>query len=356
MTEIKEIFKIILTIIEKVGPTLATLSAVYLAYLYTKRQKLFEDKSESQRRIRVIVSHLIQIWRELSTIEYYAASENYYADLVFTDKQFASNYFNIDLERIEKFKKLFENSKEQVKSVNVVLFYSLESSYLNFQKSLQLIDTSENKVRLNDDDIKVALNTLLKETVRDIEQIISETAENLPKKEYEQIITIINEHHISLKETNFEFDVPNFLIDLINKYLPVKEDITSEEIKYFLQDSTIQLLYSKFTPVYRNLFINKKPVETIQVVIDLIKNPENIDLKFNENEFISLIELNESENNMFKNNLGFYKMACAVFKKFTSEMPIEFKRVLIKINNGEIDIMKKIEAEKKRLLSINASA
>src|SRR5258705_524477 len=119
---LKHIFNFFLTILEKVGPTFAALLAVYLAYRFARKQKYFENKNEEHKKVRIVISNLIQIWRVLAKIECYYSSDDFYAKLVFKNSELSSNYFGIDIKRIELFRKLFDQSKEEIKPINVALF------------------------------------------------------------------------------------------------------------------------------------------------------------------------------------------------------------------------------------------
>jgi hypothetical protein len=324
---------------------------VYLGYLYAKKQKIFENNNEKYRRVRIIISDLLQIWRELSKIEYYSSSTDLYADLVFINKQLVSVYFNIDHNKINELRNVFEKSKEEIKSINVALFYSLENGFKNFNSSLEMFESSDNEIKYNDTDFKNTLKEILLEIVRDLEEIIIKASENLPKKEKEEVENIINEHHLTLEKTEFDYDVPVFLINLINNSLPLNEKITGDEIKYFFNDDTVKLIFYKLINPLKTLFSKKKPLEVIKLIFDLSKNPDKFDIQINEKELIIGLQLNDFENKMFQNNLGFYKLICSLYKKFQSPVPFGFKRGLLQINNGTISLQKELEKEKNKIIA-----
>lgn len=361
MVGIKEIIKILLDIIEKVGPTVATLSAVYLAYIYAKKQKLLENKSEEYKRIRIVTSHLIQIWREFSLIEFYTSSDDIYADLIFVDPDLASSYFNIDFNRVDSYRTLIEEHKEEIKSINVALFYNIEHSFMEFKKSLNIIDFNKRYDANAEVDFKQTLNDLFSGIVRELEEIIVNTSEFLPKRERKEIGEIIEFHHEDLKEIKIDFEVPNFFIRLLNNSLNPIEPITNDEINYVISDSVIKLLIAKFYPIFKKLYIKDNPMDTIYSAIMLITNASEDGIPISGDELLLSFKLSDSDNQLFQNNLAFYKMVCAIYKKFDNEIPWDFKRILISVNNGDMNLKKEIENERNKILTTpnhncNASA
>lgn len=349
MEEIKHIIHVSFNILEKIGPTLATVVAVYLAYRYAKKQKLFENKNEEYKKVRIVVSNLIQIWRELSVIEFYTSSNDFYAELIFKNPKLASSYFNIDIKRIKLFKRLFHQSKEEIKSINVSLFYTLEHNFMEFNKSLNMFNSSNSEKKINEKEFKEFLDGIFKEIVRDLESVIINTADYLPPKEKKGIEKIISSHQIDLQKTDFDVEIPNFVIDLINNIVPVIEPISKEEIIIFINDGTVKTILSKFFPLIIGVFLENNPLQTISKAFTMIKNPESIESEISDDDFFMQIDLTENDNDLFKNNIAFYKIICALYKKFDKNIPFEFKRFLIKLNNGTINVKQELDVHKAKI-------
>ncbi len=344
MTDLlKYIGHVLINIIDKVGPTFATLVVVYLAYRYARKQKVFENKDEEYKKVRIVISNLIQIWRELARIEYYNSADDYYAKLIFKNVDFASNYFGIDIKRIENFKKLLEQSKEEIKPLNVFLFDAVESNFSRVNKSLDLFSSSENinfEKNLND-----LLHGAFKDLTRDLESIIFDSAKYLPVSERQQIENIIRTHQTGLKTTNFNDEVPGFLVDWVNNCLPVIDSITSEELNIIINDDVVKMAIAKLISLCGSFLIKDNAISTLSNLNDLLKNPSTVhNLDFD--NLICKIQITATENSMLQNNLAFYKICCAIHKKFKREIPFEFKRICIKLNNGTIDLAKELELHK----------
>jgi len=350
MNSFNNFIQVILNIIEKVGPTLATLLAVYLAFIYTKKQKLLENKTEEHKNLRVVISHLIQIWRELSRIEFYTSSKDFYAEVIFKDTKLATTYFDIDTKRIELFKKLLNESKDQIKSINVPLFYFLDRSFVEFNKSLSLFSSSGKVRRTDEKELKQMLDEIFKELVRDLEKIISDTSNYLPKTERVEILKIISDHHVELNQTNIDFEVPKFALDLINGFIPVVEPITEDEIAIFMNDSTIKMLIEKFFPHIIYIFMNDNPLQILRNVFGIIRNPQSIQEKISEDELLLKLDISEEENQLFQDNLGFYKLICAMYRKFDDKIPFAVRRELIKLNRGETNVKRELDLRKAKII------
>lgn len=354
MDLLKHIVKILLEIIDKAGPTCATIIAVFLAYRYAKKQKWFEDKTEEYKKVRKAISNLIQIWRELSYIEFYASSDDFMAELVFKDPKLASNYFGFDVRRIKKFKSLFHESKEELKSINVSLFYDLEHSFMEFNKMYNNFTTSS-KFKQNDkQDLKELINPLLKELTRDIEKIISDTASYLPVKEKEEIEKIFVKHQESLTKTEFEHEVPKFLINWINTLVPFKEPISDDEMKIFISDHTVRMIVNKAIPLVIGFILHENPIDTLQSAKSMIANPnqfERLISKIDWEEMLLKIEISDAENDLFKNNRVFYELLCACYKKFDDKIPFTIRKMMLQLNNGSIDIKTELDIKKATIVS-----
>ena len=355
MEEFKYFIKICLTLIEKTGPTVATIIAVYLAYRYTKKQKWNEDKAEEHKKVRKAISNLVQIWRELSYIEYYAKSDSFFAELVFKDPKLASNYFGIDVRRIKRFKHLFHESKEELKSINVSLFYDLENNFMEFNKTFNHFNSSSKFKQNEKEDLKELIDDLLVQLVRDLESIILNTASHLPATEKIEIVKIIGKHHNDLTKTDFDSEVPEFLINLLNGIAPLKEEITNEDIQIFVSDHTVKMLVNKIIPLVFRYVMKENPLQSIQQIISVVKNPETIEseIEFDPNELLLNLNITEEENNMLKDNKQFYRLICGLVSKIDKKVPIEFMRFLLSINNGTHDLKKELEAQKAQLILAN---
>lgn len=353
MDLLKHIVKILLEIIDKAGPTCATIIAVFLAYRYAKKQKWFEDKTEEYKKVRKAISNLIQIWRELSYIEFYSSSDDFLAELVFKDPKLASNYFGFDVRRIKKFRTLFNESKEELKSINVSLFYDLEHSFMEFNKMFNNFTNSSKFKKNEKEDLKELINPLLKELTRDIEKIISDTASYLPIKEKKEIEEIFIKHQDSLNKTEFEHEVPKFLINWINTLVPFKEQISDDEMKIFVSDHTIRMIINKVIPMFLGFVLRENPIDTLQSAKSMITNPNQFEGLLSEEDMEDLvlkIEISDVENDLFKNNRVFYELLCACYKKIDNQVPFSIRKIMMQLNNGTIDVKKELDVQKAQLI------
>lgn len=336
-----DLYKYVLDFLDKAGPTIATVIAVFLAYKFAIRQKRFDSKDEESAKIRSIISNLLSIWQQLAQIKKMQASNIFYTDLLLKNPNLVADYFGLDLIKIKRYKEMFHDSIKEIKSINVRLYTCLEVDFDEFEKFFDYLDSNQVNSATDIEGSRNIDFKMLNQVTEDMEIVILETSDYLRKKERKEIKSIISQYS---KEKNDEFsiEIPKFLLDLINENLPIKEPITADEFKLFMNDATIKMIMGKIIPFFSGVFLQKNLFNTISMVYKLAKEPEKFEGLIDLDQFVLSFNMTEAENELFRKNIGFYKIICQIYKKFDSRIPISFIRTLLQINNGTINLREEL--------------
>lgn len=337
---------------DKITPSLTAIIVVYFTYRYGLKSKNFSDKKEDYKKVRVIISNVLIIWKEFTKIEKFLKDEDPSNEIVYKIPELTKKYLDIDKEKVDSFKNLYKDSLDNLKEIDVVLFYKLETSLEIFSRTIDefLFPLIKDKEISSKDKTEI-LVPMLDELLPELETVIEETSSHLPRKESERVKQIITEHINSLKEKQ-EDDVPLFFLNLLNNNLPLKEKITSEELLKLKSNETFSWLVTKFvTPKIVEMFLKGNAYSTLKNYIDFLKGDiEQMEKNFPVDEVFGQIGFTDEEDKNFQNNKPFYSLAMGLVIKFKGYLTFEDKRMFVKLNNGNLSVKKGLDDWKKNIL------
>lgn len=323
-------------LIELIGPT--AFVAIFLTYWFNIRQKKFDIKEQNYRKTRIVVSDLLMIWREFSKIEAFLNDSGPMNTAAIKIPKLRKRFLDLDDDEVKKLVSGFEASLVSLKEVDVSLFYELnvlsKSFYAVVNDILNPIISDEIITPLEKRNI---LLDIMKDVLPDLEDVVIETSKRLPRSEAVEIERLINEYVDSLKKEGIT-QLPVFLINLLNKQLPIKSPITPEELNGLSQNETVQWLISKLMiPVlFKVVFDHKNPItfglrgiSTKGAYFDQIIDPAI------EIEVLKEIHLTTEEDGYFVDNKRFYKLLMGIAYKFTEHIPYQVKKKVVEFNRGD---------------------
>ncbi len=348
-----------LNILEKTSPSIVALIIVYLGYRVWLKQKAFEEENEKLREIRQSISNLLLIWKELSKFERNLNPNDPYNEILFSNSKILRKFLKIDSPKIDRLKKSYIESINNLRSYEISIFYSLESSFESYNNSFnELLNPILTDKSINITNKYKLVYPLLQDTVKELEEIIIETSKYLSKNERKTVLDILYSHSEEInKPQDFE-EIPEFIVEIVNSFLPMKEEITKNDFFILYKNKTVRWLILKVinTNLISFLF-NGNPFEIFKILL-LLFNNENLD-KLNEiseridNETIlDLLTITEIESDKFVNNKEFYSLIMGLIKKIEGKVPYEIKRIFVKLNNGEVDLKRKLEELKLQITPV----
>lgn len=310
------------------------------AYIVFIKQKKFEQKLDYYKKVRVTTSNLLSIWSEYSILEKFLKSNDPTNFLIYKVPELAEGYLKINQAKIEEMKKSFINSIENLKEIDVILFFKLENSLDNFHRiNDEILYPILNNQEIESIEKKEILIPVLDDLQETLEEIIIDTSAHLPRKERNKVKKLLNDHLSGLKENVSFEDVPDFLIKLLNKKLKLKEPITKQELGDFYENETVIWLMDKlfsYSSITQMLFSKDHNIVNVlfalvsldtQKIAQIIPIQELESFSFTENEAIA-----------FKDNKAFYRLVMGIIQKVEGKVSFKIRRAIVKINNGEISL------------------
>lgn len=338
-----------------IAPTLTAIIVVIFTYLFSIRHKKYEQKEIQYQKTRVAVSNLLLVWKELSRIRTLISNIKPGDELISKFPFLLKRYFKINTKKIVEIRDAYSDSLLNFKETNVSQFLKLETSLDSFNNVMDefLIPLSED-LEISLTQKSSAFLPLINESIIDFESIVLEASEKLPFYEKRQIKKIFTDESAALVKD--EITIPEFVLNMINDSLPLKEEITANEIKQFYENETVIWLISKFlTPSLVKEVFGRGIFDSLKTLFIVGKvNPETIvkdNPKYSDigKSLIQDVSITEEEDKRFVNNKVFYSIILGVAKKVAGNPPFAIKRALVGLNNGTYSIRSEIEKEKKQL-------
>ncbi len=340
---------IILEILEKITPIIIAIIIVYLGYRIWLKQKNFEEKNNKLREIRQSVSNLLLIWKELSKFERSLNPKDPYNVIVFSNSKLLRKFLKIDRPKIDRLKKSYIESIDNLRSYDITLFYDLESSFENYTNSFSdFLDPILTDKAMNIKHKYKLIFPLLQETIGELEEIIIKTSNYLDKDESNSIINILHYHSEEINKPQEFEEIPEFIVDIVNSFFPLKDAITKNDFHLLYQNETVRWLIIKILSSKLISFIfEDKPIDGLKFLLgfedgemeQLNEFFENIDKE----TLIDFLTISEEDSNQFLNNKEFYNLIMGLFIKIEEKVPFEIKRFFVKLNNGEINLKSKLD-------------
>lgn len=323
--------------------TPATIIGATVTYWFGIRQKRFEINQEHYKKIRVTTSSLLTIWWEYAALEKLLKSKDKTNELAFKIPEIATEYLKIDEKKVKKMNKSFSSSLENLKEIDVVLFYELEGCLDGINKTNReifepLFDDLEG---INDEKINLII-PVLDELIEDLEKIILDTIKYLPRRERGKVHQILDKHIDELRQED-KNEIPLFIVKWINNSLKPKTPLTQEDFYIFYSNDTIKWMISKCLSIdtfKEMLFSKKSKIGGVRFLLAIIRADKNKIQEYFPLENLSKFDLSKEELLIFVDNKPFYRLIMGLVLKIEGNVPMWVKRDLVKFNTGLISFHK----------------
>lgn len=327
--------------------TPASLVTVVLTYVLSMRQRKFELRQEHYKRVRVTVSSLFMIWKDYSALEKFLNSEDQPNLLLYKIPGGPMDYLKIDREKIDRMTLAYNDSIENLKDINTYLYYRLNDSLSYF------LHTNEEVFEplLHDEQIEVYIKRevvieVLDELLEELEGIIKKAIVYLPRKERRQMKSVVKKHLKSLSYTE-ESEVPGYFVKLLNSKLPFKTSKT--EIINFFNEPTITWLIEKVFSSPELIKVLAEQKIGLRTILDISESKFSLFEKIG-TSIVSDLQFTEDEQKQFVNNKAFYHQLLGLEMKISGKSSIQFRKILVSLNNGNLTPNAMIESLKESVL------
>lgn len=342
-----------LEIIKTIGPT--AIVAVYLTYHFGLKQKKFDQKHEHYKKLRITTANLLSIWYEFSSLERFLKSPDPSDTLIYHIPELAKRFLEIDEDKVERLKNGFHDSLENLKEIDVGLYYRLDGSLDHFNRTNEeLLYPLLKDNAITQETRDEILLPLLVDLLEGLEGILLGVSEFLAKKERNEVKRILDEHKLSLA-TYQKPDIPLFVTNWINKSVKPVNQISSEEIINFYSDPTVNWVLSKLlSKELRRMIFGGGFIGIVKMGLNLdMQSEEHMEeigkQLFPMTAFLE-IDLTDEEDQNLINNRAFYHLLMGIVYNVTGQVPFGLKRELVRLNNGEISIKAELDQLKQQVL------
>ncbi|MEN9998012.1 MAG: hypothetical protein RI922_1002 [Bacteroidota bacterium] len=317
-----------------------------VTYWFGKRQKRFDINQEHYKKIRLTVSDLLSIWNEYAKTERFLKSNDPTNIAIYQVPELAKQFFNLDLKKLKKMNKSFLLSIENLKEIDILLFYKLKNSLEDFNRTNKeiFIPLIQSRMVQNHSESEVVIS-IMDELMETIEQIILNTVKHLPRKERIKVKKLLNEHLVKVKKqivlNDPKSEVPEFMVNLINKKIKPKTPFTQEDFQIFYSNETIHWIMSKvlnLSALRKALFSKSGGINLFFAI--LAGEEESLQKVFSsvdENEF----QISKKEASKFIDNKAFYQLIMGIVLKVEGNISMKLKRELVKMNSGQTSLSTK---------------
>lgn len=314
-----------------------------VTYWFSIKQKRFDLNQDHYKKIRITVSDLLSIWNEYAKIERFLKSKDPTNEVIYQVPQLAKQFLDLDQKKLKRMNKSFLRSIENLKEIDIILFYKLNASLDDFNKTMKeiFVPLLQSKLIQNNSENEVIIS-IIDDLMETIEQVILDTIENLPRRERIKVKKVLAEH---LNEVNNQLDldepmseVPEFMVKLINNRIKPKTQFSQEDFQTFYSNKTIQWIISKVlsNSVLRKAILSKKG--GIKLLLAMLagdeKSLESTFSSFDEN----YLQISKEEAAIFVDNKPFYRLVMGIIMKVEGRISMTIKRELLKLNSGETSL------------------
>lgn len=264
----------------------------------------------------------------------------------------------IDSSKIYRLKKSYIESINNLKSYDISIFYRLESNLENYNYLLNEFLNPVLTDKLTNITHKYKLiYPILQVIVKEIEEVIIDTSKYLSENERKFVLDILHSHSEEINKPQDFKEIPEFLIEIVNSFLPLKEEITKNDFYLLYENKTVKWLLLKVIKTnFISSLLDDNPVEILKIL--LIFDKENFNKlndiieKIDNETILDLLSITDVESEKFVNNKEFYLLIMGLIKKIIGGVPYEIKRFFVKLNNGEVDLKVKLEEIKLQITSV----
>lgn len=319
-------------------PVLVVLLGAYLAHYYSMKKKRVDDGSEEHKRIRVVLTILLDLWHQFNYLRRLSQVDSPKVNLLFKLPNALTYHLEIDRNEILEKKKQYDNAVLSLQQIDAGLFYKLDKQLDDFEYDFTktfypILSTTGLRDRK-----KSIISDLTNEIVSNLEEKINFLQKRLPRKERLDIKKSLD---IGKREFEDELDeIPKYAQNLLNSMLgEYGAIITADTLNKFLENDTVVWLIEKlrifdfFQSAESELLLlfNLLPENPEDDLNDIDSIPTSI-LAFVAN-LKSLRITQEEANEHLVNNREFYEILTGFVNHF-DKSPMKIKRVFVLMNNG----------------------
>lgn len=302
-------------------------------------------KSEDYyRRVRTVACELLSVWRIFADIEQFIWSDDPTNALAQKLPYLNKKFLQIDDEKLKQITDYYNQSIHSLKEIDVVLYFKLENKLFKFNRVI----TEILQPLIHDKEIEyfkknTVLIDLLRDNLNDLETVIRDTVNYLPKDETKDINKIIDDHLHELDEPKPE-EVPQWLLGQLNSIMPGSMFFESNDFLSFYQNRTIAFILGKMmdTGIYQMLY-GENPAAFFNIFIDMAAHDtSHINVIAQSPKFLALANnfkfTTDEQLEYFIDNKVFYNLILGFLQMAEGYVPYKVKRDLIKLNNGQISV------------------
>ncbi|MBK7443132.1 MAG: hypothetical protein IPI65_16950 [Bacteroidetes bacterium] len=200
---------------------------------------------------------------------FFLISNNIYCRSIRLFPWFLEDYLHIDKDVKEKLFRAFNENVETLKGIDIDTYFSLKGTLDQFE-----IDLNNNYFPITDDLLLIRdenillLTDLLKENLTGLKEKILTTSKEVSEVMHKKLKSKINQYERD--QSKFNFDVPNYLLEVLNRMSFLKEKVTIEDLRQLYSTPAILWLIEKFgkTEAFKKHFEISKS-EALQVLMNM---------------------------------------------------------------------------------------
>ncbi|HEY6159786.1 MAG TPA: hypothetical protein VI112_01145 [Bacteroidia bacterium] len=332
---------------------IAIIVSIFISFFFLIREKKYDRRQEQYRKVRVAISNLLHIWSELSAFQVFLRGKDPSDELLLEVPYFAKRHFKVDHDKIANLKKSYDESLKHLKGIDPLLYVSLADNLEPFNRTItELLVPILNDKGLSFKRKNEFLLPLIDETIGDLEKEILAIAKHLKYYERRKIYSIIEKHRKSLNEAR-KLILPEFILEMLNNRLKMKEKFNSEELNDFYNNPTIIWASKKFfkTSTASEKFRRLTPLDYLKMLYSFRKvgNKLLINSSFDISafDFFKEFTISKKEEQLhLVNNKAFYKLVIGFINKMNGSVSYEAKRKIARYNMGWDSIRAEIEVYK----------
>lgn len=233
-----------------------------------------------QEVINASLINLYEIWEKFAYVYFFLISNNIYCRSIRLFPWFLEDYLHIDKVEKEKLFKAFNDNIESLKGIDIDTYFSLKGTLDQFEIDLNnnYFPIADDLLLIRDENI-LLLTDLLKENLTALKEKILNTSKEVSEELHKKLKSKINQYERD--QSKFNFDVPNYLLEVLNRMSFLKEKVTIEDLRQLYSTPAILWLIAKFgkTEAFKKHFEISKS-EALQVLMNMgMKDGQEVMMK-----------------------------------------------------------------------------
>lgn len=191
---------------------------------------------------------LEEIWEKFAYVSIFLKSSNSYCKTVRLFPWLLYDYLNVEQERVTELINDFKQSIDSLKGIDTESYFMLKGTLKDFEFDLNEVyfPTTNDKLLINDNTV-ILLNNLLDENLDPLKAKILEIAKLISEQEHSFLKRKMAKYESDYSK--FDFEVPDYLLKLINSWEFLKEKLTKEDLNKIYSTPFVMWLFGKFRDV-----------------------------------------------------------------------------------------------------------